>query len=303
MEDRLPPWRFSCPARPTDRNKLQYDGSGIVSSRRHDPYQGHRDQQSSLFWNRTHSHLRQQPHERDNIRRHNQSRPPTDTPHQVVCLLRKGMDFFIMFASIAGVLGSRGQASYAAGNAFQDALARYRVAGGERATALDLGSFFDVGYMADKESLQTLYRGIADGAVTQADLFAMLDYYCDPVGSSQAGVLGQCQTVALRMAGGAYYLGKPMFRVVAGGVGGKQVNGTRRGETVRALGIGFAEVFAKGEIEAAVEVVTEALARKMASTLGVGWAEVDIGTLIHQYGVDSLVAVELSSWLVREVRG
>jgi NAD(P)-dependent dehydrogenase (short-subunit alcohol dehydrogenase family) len=39
---------------------------------------------------------------------------------------KEGLDFFVMLASISGSVGNRGQANYAAGNSYQDALAKYR---------------------------------------------------------------------------------------------------------------------------------------------------------------------------------
>ena len=36
------------------------------------------------------------------------------------------LDFFVMFSSMASVLGNMGQSSYSACNAFQDSLAQYR---------------------------------------------------------------------------------------------------------------------------------------------------------------------------------
>ncbi|CAD6443488.1 e2aede6b-a07f-4e32-96b3-e96fa25bb5d0 [Sclerotinia trifoliorum] len=55
-------------------------------------------------------------------------------------LLPKGMEFFLLHSSITGVVGTGGQANYAAGNTFMDALARARLAAGEKAVSLDLGS-------------------------------------------------------------------------------------------------------------------------------------------------------------------
>lgn len=54
-------------------------------------------------------------------------------------LLPQGMDFFICLSSISGIVGSGGQANYAAANTYMDAFVRYRIMRGEKATSLDLG--------------------------------------------------------------------------------------------------------------------------------------------------------------------
>ncbi|MCC6750544.1 MAG: type I polyketide synthase [Deltaproteobacteria bacterium] len=55
------------------------------------------------------------------------------------------LDFFVLYASASGLLGSPGQASYAAANAFLDAFASYRVAAGRPALSIDWGPFENLG--------------------------------------------------------------------------------------------------------------------------------------------------------------
>ncbi|NMO18054.1 SDR family NAD(P)-dependent oxidoreductase [Pyxidicoccus fallax] len=68
--------------------------------------------------------------------------------------LTRGMplDFFVLYASGAGILGSPGQGNYAAANTFLDALAHHRRREGLPGLSIDWGAFSGVGLAAAQEN-------------------------------------------------------------------------------------------------------------------------------------------------------
>lgn len=58
------------------------------------------------------------------------------------------LDFFLMFSSVASLIGNTGQAGYAAGNAYLDALAVARRAAGRPGLAVQWGPFAEIGLAA-----------------------------------------------------------------------------------------------------------------------------------------------------------
>ncbi|XDG05889.1 hypothetical protein ABKA04_005504 [Annulohypoxylon sp. FPYF3050] len=218
--------------------------------------------------------------------------------------LPRGMDFFIMLSSVSSTCGTRGQANYAAGNAFQNAVAHYRASTGERTTALALGPFFDVGVMTNNSSLRNHFNGAS--GVTEAELLALLDYYCDPARPIDPS---DCEPVVMRFAPGiensklGYVMHKPMFRGIKAAVATDDASLNANGAAGSDGRVDFARFFSSKPTAAeATSTVSDALATKLAQTLSMSREEIDMVAPIHSFGVDSLIAVEIRNWMSKELR-
>jgi acyl-CoA synthetase (AMP-forming)/AMP-acid ligase II/acyl carrier protein len=85
------------------------------------------------------------------------------------------LDFFVLFSSAAALIGSTRQGSYAAANAFLDALARHRQAIGLPGLSIGWGAFSDVGMAAAGGYLERLAaQGV--GSLTPAQGIEVLDH-------------------------------------------------------------------------------------------------------------------------------
>ncbi|KAF1963033.1 KR-domain-containing protein [Byssothecium circinans] len=207
-------------------------------------------------------------------------------------LLPQQLDFFVLLSSIAGVVGSAGQANYAAGNTYTDALARYRVTHGQRAVSLDLGAMLDHGDLSENSSLRDrLLAGGLLAGIAPSQMSGLLGYYCDP----KRGLLSveDCQ-VAVGITSPSKLRNKtqqspslsinlPFYSHMLGS-GDKGDEFQSDGTSATKYRVQF---LAPDSITKTREVV-----RKR--------CDVDTGRPMHDFGVDSLMAMELRTWFSRE---
>ncbi|WP_217202225.1 beta-ketoacyl reductase, partial [Streptomyces buecherae] len=117
-----------------------------------------------------------------------------------------GLSAFVLFSSAAGTLGGPGQGSYAAGNAYLDALALQRRADGLPATSIAWGAWAGSGMAVDGELEEQMRRGgmapmdpdLAISALQRAlDLDEAFLLVADATWERLAGELGADRTTAL----------------------------------------------------------------------------------------------------------
>lgn len=215
------------------------------------------------------------------------------------------LDFFVLLSSLAGIYGTIGQSNYASGCSFQDALAQHRTARGQKAVALDIGWMRNIGVIAENATYQQQRKNTADmNQIEDTELMALLDMYCDPLQPvlelektqllvgvvTPADLLAQGQTPpALSMV--------PLFAGFAQPLNGQ---GSACGEG-GSHAVDFGELFRKtANDQERANVVVSALIAKLARALSVSAGNIEHNKQLHDYGVDSLMAVELRNWIARD---
>lgn len=215
-------------------------------------------------------------------------------------LLPNDLDFFVLLSSAGGVLGNRSQANYCCGNTYQDGLAHYRVSRGQKAVSLDIGIVLSVGYLSERQELTKSLRSQGYTALTKLEFLAILDYHCNPSLPLLSHLACQVVTgintpAALRKSGipEPYWMDRPLFRNL------HQVGSTVTASTDTSGNlVNYQQLLlSAGSLADASDIACVALVEKLSKTLAVRNKDIDINQPLHVYGVDSLVAVEVRSWL------
>ena len=219
------------------------------------------------------------------------------------CLLPRNLDFFVFLSSVSGIFGSAGQANYAAGNTYMDALAHYRIAQGEKAVSLDLGWMVGAGVAAENEEVNKALA--ANGFLTpisQVEFFALLDRYCNskvtidhPEACQIVVGLDIPATLRAKDIPIPYWMERATFRQMYQ-MGLDNVNEKAADNELRHIDLFRSDIsLAEGSA-----LVVEVLRIKLSKALSVPLEDLDPEKALHHYGVDSLLAVELRNWFAKE---
>ena len=215
--------------------------------------------------------------------------------------------FFLSLSSVSSIVGASAEASYNAGNALQDALAHQdkQHSGNTRFLTINFGWIEDAVLTAGDETREGALRRAGFSLTSNKELARFFDYILvaanDPSSSLSQAIIGfdaESLTNATAYNGTIH---SAMFNEVRDPRPG--AGSIEEGEGMEAAGSGqtFDQVIADGNAEAVVDFISGAATVQLARLISVDAGSIDARQgSIMALGLDSLVAVELRNWVMRQ---
>lgn len=232
------------------------------------------------------------------------------------------LDFFVMTSSISAVLGNPGQANYSAANSYLDALARQRRRQGLPATSLALPMVLDVGVVAENEDLEiSLSRkgmyGIDQREMLNSFEVAMLHsggpghdngndgqliLGLDP--ALLASAISSSTTAAFGGIEDPYWYNDARLAQLRTTVDELLQASASQGDraTKATAGGKFISTLSGQDPAAATLAIAQHLMAKCSAILMLSPEDIDLesGSSIASYGLDSMIGAEFRNWLFKE---
>jgi acyl carrier protein len=207
--------------------------------------------------------------------------------------LETPLDFFVMFSSAASLVGNPGQGSYAAANAFLDALAHHRRRDGLPALTINWGPL-DVGYAADRAGMEEHLSRLGAKLLSAQQGLSILGQLLDAAAVQVAVMAGDWQRwKALHPAGRSPRFAGIMPAGMAGQ--GSGIHPDRRGESLRDAVAAAPPTHRQPLIEAY-------LRKRVASVMAISPSTLDVERPLTDLGLDSLMATELGVQLEHDLQ-
>nr|ALQ32879.1 putative polyketide synthase [Fusarium miscanthi] len=217
------------------------------------------------------------------------------------------LDFFVLFSSMSSVVGNAGQSNYNAASLFQAAIAQQRRGKGLPASVMALGMVADVGYIAAKgPTLMERLKKAFYMPISESDAHQI---FAEAVAASKPGMTDDD---TIEMVSGIQpfnytastkarppWVNNPRFsHFVREEEGSKDVDVSRTGQSnIRIL----ERLDAAGSEEEAATTLLVAFRAKVETMLQMTPESLNVEASLLDVGIDSLLAVEIRSWFLKEV--
>ncbi|KAM6517298.1 Hybrid PKS-NRPS synthetase luc5 [Fusarium solani] len=208
------------------------------------------------------------------------------------------LDFFIMFSSLASVVGNRGQANYAAANLFMTAVAEQRRAKNLAASVIHIGMILGVGYVSSTGAYEATLRQYNYMPISEPDFLNMFSeaILVGQPGSSHAPeLITGLNRYSLQEDAPKFFWHENM-RFSHHTLEEQHQESTST--TKASISQRLAQVQTPAEM---LEVVEEEFCTKLERMLQAESGTIKVSQPLMSLGVDSLIAAEIRSWFFKEL--
>lgn len=207
--------------------------------------------------------------------------------------LPKDLDLFVLISSFVGAVGNPSQAAYSAASSFQDAFSTYRNQLGLPAITVDLGLVTEIGYVADRNILESKLKSQGYEDISAEECLAIIEeaisqpYQSEHGGNLIAGFgLGRFTGGDIHHVSHQTPQSSHVRRLALSAYSGHSMKEESTASVrVREL------LRSATSLAAAQEQVSEAIQAKLSNLLMLSLDDIDSSRPLSYYGLDSLVAV------------
>ncbi|PLB49030.1 polyketide synthase [Aspergillus steynii IBT 23096] len=203
------------------------------------------------------------------------------------------VDFFINLSSILALMGNASQCNYAAACGFQDALAHRHAELGVSAYSINVGIVAETGYVSENPEVAALIRRQGFRLISIADVLALLNYaVTHPDATDRVWSLGLVPAEDTKQVRG---LQERCFSHL-----GPRRHSNKQASTASADALTLLE--GVRWTEDVVQIISQAILQRLARLIATSVDRLSPAKSLDNYGVDSLVAVELHNWIAASLQ-
>ncbi|CAG9986854.1 unnamed protein product [Clonostachys byssicola] len=211
------------------------------------------------------------------------------------------LEFFILFSSVSSILGNIGQANYGAGNMFMSSLAERRRRRGLSASVMHIGPISGAGYISDR-GLDSHFHKMslrkAASLMSERDFF---QHFAEAVMAGRPESNSPDITSGLARVESAREIGPLLSHMVIQQA--SQEDTGAQAKPKASLRSQLLEVRASNELE---PIIREALLSRLSVVFQMelsAYSQTQCSmTRLDEMGTDSLMAIDIRSWFVKELQ-